>query len=139
MEKLIFYGCIVLSACIGVVVGAHTSWGLAIFVGLQFALVGLALGGLFTFFWGELMDRKRGKAKHEHDEEWGPLATVVRDGSGTSPEEVAENFWRDGGHPPFTSPDHYDPRPTPEDDVAKQLLDRVNPSLSDPDGNDPHL
>lgn len=106
MRKFVFYGCIVLSACIGVVVGAHASWGLAVFIGLQFALLGLALGGLLNFFWSELMDRKRSKVEHEHDEEWEPSVIPIPDGSVTSPEEMDGNLWAATGHHPIANPEY---------------------------------
>ncbi|KLD77569.1 hypothetical protein FZ025_18015 [Xanthomonas hyacinthi] len=68
MRKLVFYGCIALGAGVGVLLGADQgSWGLAVLFGLKLALVGLALGGLLTFFGGKPMKRKRTKANPRRD------------------------------------------------------------------------
>jgi hypothetical protein len=138
MRSFIFYGCIALVAGVGVLIGADQgSWGLAVLFGLKLALVGLALGGLLTFFGGKAMNRKRAKSNQRRDEEWERLAAGKRDGSGTSNEEMAENFWRDKGHAPFTNPEYHDDDSHTKDFLDNAWRDKGHLPFTDPDSFDP--
>jgi len=111
MRKHIFIGCIALFAGIGLIFGAvEGSLGLAILFGLKLAVVGMALGALFSIFGrkSKSSKQKRPDRDVEDQEEWERLGRM---GShDTSPEEVSANAWRDKGHAPLANPEDYDPQ-----------------------------
>jgi hypothetical protein len=97
MRKPIFIGFIVVGAAVGMLVAIDGDWGLRIVMMVIGAVVGAAVGGVLT--------RMGGQSRPGH------RATFLSGsyGSGTSPDELAENYWRDQGHAPFTKPPRAEP------------------------------
>jgi hypothetical protein len=138
MRKLIFIGCIALAAGVGMLIGAgQGNWGLAVLFGLKLALVGLALGGLLTFFGGKAMNQKRAKSNHRHDEEWERLTDGRRDGLSTSAEEMAENLSIAKGYHPITNPEYLEDIRRSDELIRQATGDTGLPPLMDPYDSDP--
>lgn len=95
MRKAIFIGFIMLGAALGMFAALDGGWGLRIVMTLFGALVGTAIGGgLSRLGSGRRLIRFDGRAIP---------------GLGTSSEDLAANYWRDKGHPPFTKPSSAEP------------------------------
>lgn len=91
MRKLIFIGFIALGALIGLLSAAKDDWATrAVMMGIG-ALFGAPIGAVLARM------SKRGTRPLEWDENPHP-------GMGTSPKDLAANYWRDKGFPPFMKP-----------------------------------
>ena len=96
MRKLIFIGLVALGALVGLISAAKDDWATrAVMMGIG-ALFGAPIGAAFAS-----IGRKKGRPV-EWDEAPHP-------GMGTSPRDLAANFWRDKGHPPFMKPPDAEP------------------------------
>jgi len=91
MRKLIFIGFIALGALIGLVSAAKSDWGTRLVMMGVGALFGAPIGGALASIGGKKRQRL------EWDEN--PLP-----GSSTSSKDLAANYWRDEGYPPFAKP-----------------------------------
>lgn len=91
MRKLIFIGFTVLGALIGLISAAKSGWETRLVMMGVGALFGAPIGGVLAS-----IGRKR-PLPLEWDEN--PLP-----GMGTTPRDLAANYWRDKGHPPFMKP-----------------------------------
>ncbi|WP_284618537.1 hypothetical protein [Aquabacterium humicola] len=88
MRKLIFFGAIALGALVGMLWAINDDWGTRVVMAGVGALFGTAMGGAAT---------GRGSG--------GRRRLKLDDGVPASwSDELAANFWRDRGHPPFTKP-----------------------------------
>jgi hypothetical protein len=96
MRKLIFMVFIALGALIGLIAAANTDWGTR--------LVMIGVGALFgaPIGWALASIGRKGRQPLEWDEN--PLP-----GMGTTPKDLAANYWRDKGHPPFMKPSEAEP------------------------------
>ncbi|WCE03589.1 hypothetical protein [Pseudoxanthomonas sp. JBR18] len=138
MRRFIFYGCIVLGASVGGLIGADQGgWGLAVIFGLKLALVGLALGGLLTFLGGKAMSRRQAKSNHRHDEGWERIADGRHDGLGTSQEELAGNVSIAKGHHPISNPEYLEDIRRSDELIRHATGDTGLPPLMDPYDSDP--
>lgn len=90
MRKLIFIGFIVLGALIGLISAGNSDWGTRLVMMGVGALFGAPIGGALANI---------GKKCRPLDWDESPLA-----GNGTSSKDLATNYWRDEGHPPFAKP-----------------------------------
>ena len=95
MRKAIFIGFIMLGAALGMFAALDGDWGLRIVMTLFGALAGTAIGG-------GLSRIGSGRSSIRFDERAIP-------GLGTSSEDLAANYWRDKGHPPFMKPSSAEP------------------------------
>jgi len=95
MRRAIFIGLIVLGATVGLSSALDGDWGLRIVMTLFGALVGTAIGGALS---------RIGSGRRS-------IRFVERaiPGLGTSSEDLAANYWRDKGHPPFMKPSSAEP------------------------------
>lgn len=91
MRKTIFFGFIAAGVVVGLFAAMDGDWGLKVVMASFGALVGAAFGGAFAKI------GRRGQSGHL-------VAERTIPGLGTSTEDLAANFWRDGGHPPFMKP-----------------------------------
>lgn len=91
MRKAIFFGFIATGAVAGLFVAMNGDWGLRVVMMSFGALVGAAIGGALAKFC------RRGQSGRQVTERTIP-------GMGTASEDLAANFWRDKGHPPFMKP-----------------------------------
>lgn len=91
MRKLIFICFIALGALIGLLSAAKDDWATR--------AVMMGMGALFGAPIGAVLARigKKGTRPLEWDENSHP-------GIGTTPKDLAANYWRDKGHPPFMKP-----------------------------------
>jgi hypothetical protein len=96
MRKLIFIGFIALGALIGLIAAAKADWGTRLVMMGVGALFGAPIGGALAS-----IGRKE-RQRLEWDEN--PLP-----GMGTTPKDLAANYWRDKGHPPFMKPSEAEP------------------------------
>lgn len=96
MRKLIFIGFIVLGALIGLTAARNGDWGTRLVMIGVGALFGAPIGGAFANI------GRKGRQPLEWDEN--PLP-----GMGTTPKDLAANYWRDKGHPPFMKPSEAEP------------------------------
>ena len=90
MRKVIFIFFIVTGATVGVFSAWDGDWGLRVVMMTLGAVVGIVIGGGLA--------RMGRKAKLTWKDE------NVIPGLGTTTEDLAANFWRDKGHPPFMKP-----------------------------------
>lgn len=93
MRKVIFFGFIALGGLIGLFSAAMDDWGtrmVMIGVGMLF---GTAIGGALTRIGG------RGRRWQKSD----PIP-----GMGVTSDDLAANYWRDKGYPPFMKPPESD-------------------------------
>lgn len=95
MRKLIFIGFIVLGAALGLFSALDGDAGLRMVMTLFGALVGTAIGGAVSRVGGGRRSTLPGAAEIP--------------GLGTSSEDLAANYWRDKGHPPFMKPSSAEP------------------------------
>ena len=96
MRKLIFIVFIALGTLIGLIAAANTDWGTRLVMMGVGALFGAPIGGALASI----------GRKGRQPLEWGenPLP-----GMGTTPKDLAANYWRDKGHPPFMKPSEGEP------------------------------
>ena len=90
MRKLIFMVFIALGALIGLIAAANTDWGTR--------LVMMGVGALFMAPVGGAL---AGIGKKRRSLEWSDSRLPS---DGTSSKDMAANYWRDEGHPPFAKP-----------------------------------
>ena len=95
MQKLILIGFVVFGALAGLLLAAKEDWPTRV--------VMMAVGVLFALPIGGVVARigKKGRPL-EWDEQ--PLPA-----NSTSPRDLAKNYWRDKGHPPFMKPSESEP------------------------------
>ena len=96
MRKLIFMVFIALGALIGLIAAANADWGTRLVMMGVGALFGAPIG------WALASIGRRQPQRLEWDEN--PLR-----GTGTTPKDLAANYWRDKGHPPFMKPSEVEP------------------------------
>lgn len=96
MRKLIFIGFVALGALIGLVSATKSDWGTRIVMMGVGALFGAPIGGALASI---------GRKKRPHSE-WDES---LLPGMGTTPKDLAANYWRDKGHPPFMKPSETPP------------------------------
>jgi hypothetical protein len=95
MRLLIFLGTVVLGALIGSMAGLHEDLLVRVVLSLIGALVGCAAGGAIV---------RLGSGRKPDLNACGELLGV-----GITSEDLAANYWRDRGHPPFMKPPDEDP------------------------------
>jgi hypothetical protein len=95
MRKLIFTGFVAAGSMMGFILAMDASWAPRLVVVFFGATSGAALGGFLVGL------GKKGRRRTCGDE-------VLR-GLGTTSDDLAENYWRDEGHPQFMKP------PSPDD------------------------
>lgn len=91
MRKLIFIGFVALGALIGLLSAAKADWATRLVMMGVGVLFGAPIGGALTGI------SRKGRLPLEWDETHLP-------GMGTTPKDLAANYWRDKGHPPFMKP-----------------------------------
>lgn len=96
MRKLIFIGFVVLGALIGLISAGNSDWGTRLVMMGVGALFGAPIGGALAGI------GRKGRQLLEWDENPVP-------GMGTTPKDLAANYWRDKGHPPFMKPSEAEP------------------------------
>jgi hypothetical protein len=99
MRKLIFVCFIALGGLVGLFSAVMDGWGLRVVMICIGMLFGTAIGGALTRIGGG-----RRNLKQEPD----PIP-----GMGVTSEDLAANYWRDKGHPPFMKP--------PENEVSPNM------------------
>ncbi len=87
MRKLIFMVFIALGALIGLISATNSDWGTRLVMMGVGALFGAPIGGALASI---------GRKGRPLEWEENPLP-----GMGTTPKDLAANYWRDKGHPPF--------------------------------------
>lgn len=95
MRRAIFFGFIMLGATLGLFFALDGDWGLRVVMTLFGALVGTAIGGALS--------------RIGTDRRSIPFDERAIPGLGTSSEDLAANYWRDKGHPPFMKPSSAEP------------------------------
>lgn len=90
MRKLIFFGFIAVGGLVGLFSAAMHGWGIGM-------LFGTAIGGALARMGG-----RRRSLRRQVD----PIP-----GMGVASEDLAANYWRDKGHPPFMKPPERDLNP----------------------------
>jgi len=105
MKKPIFFGFIVLGGLVGLFSAAMDDWGTRVVMIGVGMLFGTAIGGALTRV------RRMSRSLRQ--------GADSIPGMGVTSEDLAANYWRDKGHPPFMKP--------PEGDL--------NPNMSGPDGD----
>ena len=94
MRKPIFFGFIALGGLVGLFSAAMDGWGTrVVMIGIGM-LFGTAIGGALTRIGGRARTSKR---------DVDPIP-----GMGVTSEDLAPNYWRDKGHPPFMKPPESD-------------------------------
>ena len=91
MRKLIFIGFVALGTLVGFASAAKTDWGTRLVMIGVGALFGAPVGGAIASI------GRQARQRLECDENLLP-------GNGTSSRDLAANYWRDEGHPPFSKP-----------------------------------
>ena len=104
MRKIIFIFFILTGATVGVFSAWDGDWGLRVVMMTFGAVVGSAIGGGLA-----RIGRKTKLTRKEGN---------VIPGLGTTTEDLAANFWRDKGHPPFMKP--------PKGEHGRRLFDPQN-------------
>ena len=97
MRKLIFIGIVAVGALVGLLAAANDDWATRTVLGAVGALFAAAIGGALT-----RPDWSRKALPWQSD----PIP-----GMGVTSEDLAANFWRDKGHPPFMKPPEADSDP----------------------------
>ena len=97
MRKLIFIGIVAVGALVGLLAAANDDWATRTVLGAVGALFGAAIGGALT---------RLGRSKKDLSWQSEPIP-----GMGVTSEDLAANFWRDKGHPPFMKPPDADSGP----------------------------
>ncbi|MEF8716995.1 MAG: hypothetical protein V5B35_06500 [Candidatus Accumulibacter necessarius] len=95
MRKLIFMVFIALGALIGLISATNSDWGTRLVMMGVGALFGAPIGGALASI---------GRKGRPLEWEENPLP-----GMGTTPKDLAANYWRDKGHPPFMKPSEAEP------------------------------
>ena len=95
MRKLIFMVFIALGALIGLISATNSDWGTRLVMMRIDALFGAPIGGALASI---------GRKGRPLEWEENPLP-----GMGTTPKDLAANYWRDKGHPPFMKPSEAEP------------------------------
>lgn len=90
MQKLIFIGVVVLGALVGLLTAANDDWATRVVMMMVGALFGSAIGGALIALGRRNLPLMRGNSNIP--------------GMGFSTEDLAANYWRDRGHPPFMKP-----------------------------------
>ena len=94
MRKPIFFGFIALGGLVGLFSAAMDGWGTrVVMIGIGM-LFGTAIGGALTGIGGRARTSKQNVD---------PIP-----GMGMTSEDLAANYWRDKGHPPFMKPPESD-------------------------------
>ena len=91
MRKFIFIGFIALGTLLGLATGVNSDWNTRFVMMCVGALFGAPIGGALAS-----IGRKESQCLKWDDN---PLP-----GNGTSSRDLAANYWRDEGHPPFSKP-----------------------------------
>ena len=97
MRKTIFFGFMALGGFVGLFSAAMDDWGTRVVMIGVGMLFGTAIGGALTRIGG----RRRNWKKESN-----PIP-----GMGVTSEDLAANYWRDKGHPPFMKPPEHDVKP----------------------------
>lgn len=97
MRKAIFLFILVLGAGLGYLPARHEDWGVRVVMMVLGMLLGGAIGGALS----QVGKRQRLLRRAPTEEELNPIT-----GMGTSGRDLAANYWRDEGHPPFMKPPH---------------------------------
>ncbi len=97
MRKLIFIGIVAVGALVGLLAAASDDWATRTVLGTVGALFGAAIGGALT---------RLGWSKKALSWQSDPIP-----GMGVTSEDLAANFWRDNGYPPFMKPPDADSDP----------------------------
>lgn len=97
MRKLIFIGIVAVCALVGFLSAAHDDWVTRTVLGAVGMLFGAAIGGALT---------RIGRPKKALSWQSDPIP-----GMGVTSADLAANFWRDKGHPPFMKPPEADAGP----------------------------
>jgi hypothetical protein len=97
MRRLIFIDVVAVGVLVGLLAGANDDWATRTVLGAVGALFGAAIGGAVT---------RLGRSKKALLWESDPIP-----GMGITSEDLAANFWRDKGHPPFMKPPETDSSP----------------------------
>ena len=87
MRKLIFIGIVAVGALVGLLSAVHDDWATRLVMAAVGSLFGSAIGGALTF-------AGRHKAPR-------PRIDGTIPGMGFSTADIAANYWRDKGSPPF--------------------------------------
>jgi hypothetical protein len=90
VRKLIFIGCVALGALVGLLAAANDDWATRVVMMMVGALFGSAIGGALV-----ALGRRTSSPLHDNSN---------IPGMGFSTEDIAANYWRDRGHPPFMKP-----------------------------------
>lgn len=91
MRKMLFIGFIVLGALVGLLSSAKADWGTRFVMMGVGALFGAPIGGALASI-GKKTQQRFGFDEHSLS------------GNSTSSKDLAANYWRDEGHPPFAKP-----------------------------------
>lgn len=94
MRKLLFFTVVLLGALVGLFATIEHKWSTRIGVMLLGAVIATPIAGLA--FVGT---RRSGRTHSRHRRHISSLT-----GDGISVEDLASNYWRDKGHPPFMNP-----------------------------------
>lgn len=94
MRKLIFIVIVTFGALVGLLSAADDAWPTRLVMAAVGSLFGSAIGGALT---------RIGQSKPALHWQRDPIP-----GMGVTSEDLAANFWRDKGHPPFMKPPESD-------------------------------
>ena len=94
MRKLIFFTIVGFGAFVGFLSAIHDSWGLRFVMMMMGVIFAVPVAGLA--FAGTGKSRHFGHGRRSHQSEL--------TGQGISIDDLAANYWRDKGHPPFMNP-----------------------------------
>lgn len=89
MRKTVFLSLVLAGVAVGMLATLQDDWATRIVMYMMGALFGAAVGGALT----------RRTSRTDHSEPVDPPP-----GMGTSTADIAANYWRDKGHPPFMKP-----------------------------------
>jgi hypothetical protein len=87
MRKLIFIGIVAVGALVGLLSAVHDDWATRLVMAAVGSLFGSAIGGALTF-----------AGRHRAPR---PRIDGTIPGMGSSTADIAANYWRDKGSPPF--------------------------------------